>query len=740
MIKGKVLTILAALLGVTAACSLGVAAYIIIQPETSPENGVAETEAQLAGVEIVDHTGEEEHIDNDALPDISVDDGAVWTDSESAESDVDDSEHSEVNEDKFDADQGLNVDQQTGWGDAYIEYLNNFYDENMGVAWNDIKDYYHFSLIDITGNGIPEMFLITDMQWLPCIIVYYDGNKACDAQWRYVQSFYVLPGENLIRVELFVKGLWNDYFYRLDKSYMEWIKQGSHSYYRGHELLEKEEFYWDDHPVSGEEASYIQLSEEDYNSIINDIVDINKATIVDRDTWEYSSADELTEAIRTMCPKKSETALVDKYRPYKLIALKAKSNNCYVSCDIGEKEGNGKYSHYDDPTIRVNASKIQWYEMFYLIPIDENRGYYALQSDANRQYLRRDYYMWWRGLKAEDDFIEEKNKVKLNLSGKYTTIQFIESRSWVTRENDLLKWSEDDSKAEQFEIVYLDDNAYDETEKEILTSSEWFDLDGKGVGYWNVQDEIGRASTQSLLDLGYTAMTVRGKNRRVLENGPMQCAVGVKLRDDGVYDVLITFQGTGGENYNFAEDKWDGIQSITGVGLTHDGMHQGYTYMAGLFEELEDKLVATVNGVEIKYKDLIEKSKDEKAQFMLLGHSMGGAIAQIYAKKLVSKGVPSWQIRGRTFNPALAIAPRDVLPYFEDWYNICVSTDSVTSGLVTYSIAQYGICRLGKTIWLYDDEPAEGIDRSFNIAGAKHNMDQKLKEILSYYVSSAQGK
>lgn len=82
MIRGKVLTILAALLGVTAACSLGVAAYIIIQPGASPESGVAETEAQLAGVEIVDHTGEEEHIDNDALPNISVDSGAVWTDSE----------------------------------------------------------------------------------------------------------------------------------------------------------------------------------------------------------------------------------------------------------------------------------------------------------------------------------------------------------------------------------------------------------------------------------------------------------------------------------------------------------------------------------------------------------------------------------------------------------------------------------------------------------------------------------
>ena len=48
MIKGKVLTILAALLGVTAACSLGVAAYIIIQPGASPESGVAETEVREA--------------------------------------------------------------------------------------------------------------------------------------------------------------------------------------------------------------------------------------------------------------------------------------------------------------------------------------------------------------------------------------------------------------------------------------------------------------------------------------------------------------------------------------------------------------------------------------------------------------------------------------------------------------------------------------------------------------------
>ena len=53
MINGKVLTILAALLGVTAACSLGVAAYIIIQPGASPESGVAETEVvEASGTDV----------------------------------------------------------------------------------------------------------------------------------------------------------------------------------------------------------------------------------------------------------------------------------------------------------------------------------------------------------------------------------------------------------------------------------------------------------------------------------------------------------------------------------------------------------------------------------------------------------------------------------------------------------------------------------------------------------------
>ena len=66
MIRGTVLTILAALLGVTAACSLGVAAYIIIQPGASPESGVAENEVMEASETDVEPTEKDSTISVEA--------------------------------------------------------------------------------------------------------------------------------------------------------------------------------------------------------------------------------------------------------------------------------------------------------------------------------------------------------------------------------------------------------------------------------------------------------------------------------------------------------------------------------------------------------------------------------------------------------------------------------------------------------------------------------------------------
>ncbi len=626
-------------------------------------------------------------------------------------------------------------DNNSGWKEAYIECLNNFHEESYGKNWSEIKEYYKFSLIDITGNGIPELILITEMQWLPSAVIYFDGENAYDYQRRYVQSIYFCPGQGVVGMEWFVDGRTYDDIYSFKGSDFQILKQGCHGPYDSNgEPLPQEEFYWCEDPVfivgSGESIETVQITEEEYKDLKNSFVDESQAIVVSWDTCEYSSEDELIDALDAA---NSEIQVGDKYRPYKKIALKSKSTGHYVCCDIGEKKGKGKYKSFDDPTIHARSTQIQWYEMFNLVPCSD--GTYVLQADCNRQYLKKDYFgFWWKGLKCEDDFIELRNKLYIDTKSKYTTIQFVETGSYVTLEGDTLKWDDDKNKAELFEIIEIDDNAYDSEEKTVLTSSEWFDLDGKGVGYWDIQDEIGRASTVSLMNLDYTPMTIDGGYRRVIEKSIMQCAVGVKHFDDGTYEILITFQGTGGINFNPGEDVLDGLKSIEGISFSKKRWHQGYTTMVEYFESLEGQLVAKIDGEIVTYEELLEKAKEGQARFMILGHSMGGAMAQIYAMKLVSRGVPSWQISGRTFNPALGVAPREYCPVFDDWYNICVTTDSVTNGLVAGSIVRYGLFRIGKTIWLYDDTPDQVLDKNdFNIAGSKHNMDQKLKEILSYY-------
>ena len=621
-------------------------------------------------------------------------------------------------------------DQQDDWAEAYFEYLDSFYVEDMGKSWSEIEEYYHFSMVDIAKDGVPELVMITDMQWLPCCILYLDDGKVCNYQSRYVKAFYFLLGQNLVRIEWFLKGRTFDDLLKYQRSAFELTKEGWHGTYNANgEYLEQEEFYWCDDPAAG--LANVQVTEEEYRDLISKVIPEEQATVVDWNTYQYDTFDDLKDAFG-----QNNTVFDEKYPPYPTIALQSKSTGCYITCDIGAKKDDGKYERFDEPTLRINATQIQWYEMFNLVPISGE--IYALQSEANRQYMKRDYTgFWWKGLKSEDDFVEEKNKVRMDLNSAYTTIEFIESGSWVTIENGELKWSEDRSKAEQFKIIYLDDNKYDATEKAILSSDEWFDLNGTGVGYWNVQDEIGRAETSALTRLGYSCMRFGIKNSSVIRNGQMQCAVGVKLGDDDVYDVLITFQGTGGDVYGPFEGIFDSSYSVGGHSFAEKGMHDGYISIVGLFEDIEYSLSTTINGKEIRFPDLVQKAKTGQARFMILGHSMGGAMAQIYAVKLNRRGVPTSQIRGRTFNSALALTPDEKWPEFENWYNICVSSDSVTNGLVIGSIVHYGIYRIGRTIWLYDDAPAENIDRSANIANAKHNMDQKLKEILAAFAQHA---
>ena len=56
------------------------------------------------------------------------------------------------------------------------------------------------------------------------------------------------------------------------------------------------------------------------------------------------------------------------YSPYKTIALQATSTGCFITCDVGAKDGDGRYSKMDAPDLNADATRIGAYEKFELVP------------------------------------------------------------------------------------------------------------------------------------------------------------------------------------------------------------------------------------------------------------------------------------------------------------------------------------------------------------------------------------
>jgi pimeloyl-ACP methyl ester carboxylesterase len=157
------------------------------------------------------------------------------------------------------------------------------------------------------------------------------------------------------------------------------------------------------------------------------------------------------------------------------------------------------------------------------------------------------------------------------------------------------------------------------------------------------------------------------------------------------------------------------------------------------------------NGIHLTLEDLIVKAAtDGSAHFTVMGHSMGGAIAQCFGLYLATKrGISPAEIRGRTFESALALAD-DGGKYssdayyasFTDWYNLCVDSDSVSNGTIPFSILdKSGIHRLGYTVTLEDPYPDKDVESlsplyiATQIVVSKHNMDCALETLLRAHQS-----
>ena len=441
-------------------------------------------------------------------------------------------------------------------------------------------------------------------------------------------------------------------------------------------------------------------------------------------------------------------------KPYKIIALKSNVNGKYLGCDVGAKQSNGKYN-MNDSVIKAEADKIQAYEEFELVPCFGG-SYYALRSRFNRKYLSYEgmnyeaNFISYEGPKFKADFIKDYELLELDRDGTGCRIRFVNEDKYLCVGNDNKVGVTDDSAAGTwFQLETVSENNYTTEEKNALASDQWFNLDNKGVGYWNIQNEIGQEksdltslrNTDSMYVLGYTMLGRKDRFASTIEYDNMQCAIGAKKLSDGTYDVLIVFQGTDGYSnedvFNFFRDIGSNLTS----GINGYGMHNGYAKMAEKLADHESDIVVNpyldaINKIDSDYtlSDFLNMAKDGKARITLLGHSMGGAIAQCYALHLAyERKINRKNIIGRTFNSALAVANDEATPW-PDWINLCVSSDTVCNGLVTGSIYEYGVHRLGRTIWLYDPEPDINNDENFpksNIADPKHCMDQALYNLLS---------
>lgn len=433
------------------------------------------------------------------------------------------------------------------------------------------------------------------------------------------------------------------------------------------------------------------------------------------------------------CNKRGQTDLKDSSYPlpYKTIALQAASVGCYISCDIGVMDEHGIYRNMDTPTLSADSKEIREFEVFELVPCSD--GSYALRSAVNRQFISYIGMALWGTLKCDADFVKRGEELIL-IPEKSGVIKFKNYNKWLCVKDGKLCVTDDRDKAEVFNQILIDDNQYTEEELKVLSSDEWFNIDRSGLGgLYDIQYDVGQNkynNAVTLKNLGYTIMNKGDQlwERDYVEIDKMQCFVAYKERGGG-FDVIIAFHGTNGYGL---DDQWSDILSnLTGFKYTDtEHMHKGYHQMAKKLINNEDKIVNQANTLTLQ--DLISKAIEGKAKFTILGFSMGGAIAQCYALHLAEIGIPKDQIRGRTFNSTLACSFDD--DEFTDWYNLCVSTDSVCNGLIPGSLLHYGVHRIGKTIWLYDDEPEINKPKAFsNISINKHYLNKCLFKILNEF-------
>lgn len=168
------------------------------------------------------------------------------------------------------------------WQQEYIRYLTE-------VSDPDVQDGY--TLIDMKGDGIPQLVEVGNCEASGCRIIFYDGEEIQVVQ-LYRLYFSYIPGENL----LCNSDGHMDFYYDLVYSIIDGEMTSVVSGYYGAEDNSNVQFDADGEPIYQYEWDGVKMSREEYEKEFHKVYDESKAVSYDYDN--LYSQDEAVKAVK----------------------------------------------------------------------------------------------------------------------------------------------------------------------------------------------------------------------------------------------------------------------------------------------------------------------------------------------------------------------------------------------------------------------------------------------------------
>ena len=194
-----------------------------------------------------------------------------------------------------------------------------------------------------------------------------------------------------------------------------------------------------------------------------------------------------------------------------------------------------------------------------------------------------------------------------------------------------------------------------------ITFGDFQTIEAKGF-QWDLMRSLGQLAVVDIYDDNYSLVSQNGfdsiipfkEGKNKLLNGEaVEGCIAMKVVQNKGTLILITFQGTN------TKEKLDWILDVSAIGDIQ-GIHSGFSMSSDMF------LGKYGDGLQNLYTTAEKRNED--CQFIITGHSLGGAIAQIVTYRLNTEyGIPKDHMLTYTYGSPM---PFNRFQNYGTWPNI----------------------------------------------------------------------